>query len=150
MSSERVRGALLYTVFGLLLIGGAGWWLRAAPPTGEPPEIAAWRATVERKLPDAPGQADARTVVLPAGSEREELSNVANGSYLVSVICAGESRVRITLSSVGNDSGRGLACGTDPTPFVFTSGVAGQFHLSVNVADAGPVVLRWTLLRLTD
>jgi hypothetical protein len=147
---ERTRGALLNACFVLVLVGGGVWWFRAAPHERVDPQIVKWQASAERMLPDADNQADADTITLAAGEDHEVVADVGNGSYRVSVICVGGTgtTVRISLGEVGGDSGRGLDCGGDHAPYSFPVGVVGRLRANVSVGDSGPVVFRYSLVRV--
>ncbi|GGL02972.1 DUF6023 family protein [Mangrovihabitans endophyticus] len=149
MNVERGRGAVIYALAGGVAAAGVLWWFRAAPTIAPNPRAEAWRGTVERLLPEGPGRA-ANTVTLGPGAVREVSMQVSDGSYVVSVVCAGpaQSRVRVSVSTVGEDSGRGVRCGEDPLPMHFTLGLAGQFHLNLAADAGGPVMFRWALQRI--
>jgi hypothetical protein len=149
---DRGRGVLLYACSALLLAGGGVWWFRAAPHERVDPQIQAWRTSAEKMLPDAENQADADTIALTAGEDHEVVANVGNGSYQVSVICVGAegSMVRISLGEVGDDSGRGLDCAGDHTPYSFPVGIAGQLRANVSVGATGPVIFRYSLVPVGD
>ena len=66
MIEDRARGAMLYSLAGLILLAGGLWFVRAAPDD-EDDRIRAWRATAEELLPDVAAQAMAGAVVLSGG-----------------------------------------------------------------------------------
>jgi uncharacterized protein DUF6023 len=145
---ERARGAVLYACAGLLLAGGAVWWVRAAPRERVDPQIERWRRSAEQMLPDLEKQESADTLTLAAGADQDVVADVGDGSFLVSVICVGgaDSQLRISLSD-GDDSGHGLDCAGDRTPYNFNVAIRDQLRMNVNVGDAGSVVFRYSVLR---
>ena len=150
MIGARARGVLLYSLFAALLVGGAVWWVTGAPELTEDPEVAGWRATVLAQIPETENRAAAGTVALTAGTRRTLEADLRGGSYLVSVTCAGPGRVRVSFSTGGEDTGRGLECGARPSPVAFRVALADQLRLAVRVDSSGPVVFRWLAQRLTD
>jgi hypothetical protein len=145
---ERARGAMLYALTGVVLLGGGLWFLRAAPSTGADPRIAGWRATAERLLPDMPLQAMAETIVLNGELGTERTTPVDGGSYSLSMICAGTGQVRVRLSSTGNDSGRAVQCDDAPVVDRLRVAVADEFFMRVSAEnDEGGAVFRWRLER---
>jgi hypothetical protein len=140
---------LLYAATGVVLLAGAGWYAWAAPDTGEDPRVAAWRATVERLVPDQPLQAMADTVVLSGATSRESTTPVDGGSYTLTMICAGSGQVRVRLSSFGNDSGRAVRCTDEPRTEQLNVGLADEFFMLVSSEPDGPgrAVFRWRLDR---
>lgn len=149
MIGEPARGAVLYALTGVLLLGGGLWFLRAAPNTGADPRIAGWRETAEKTLPDLPLQAMAETIVLSGGGfGTERTTPVDGGSYSLSMICAGTGQVRVRLSSTGNDSGRAVQCGETPEVDRLRVAVADEFFMRVSAEnDEGGAVFRWRLER---
>lgn len=149
MTDDRARGVLLYALAGLVLLVGGGWFLATAPETGEDPRVAAWRATAEELLPDASSQAVAETIVLSGNAATERSTPVDGGSYRLTMVCAGTGRVRVRLSSVGNDTGRAVPCTDEPSPAGLTVGLADEFFMLVSAesADRGGAVFRWRLER---
>ena len=91
--------------------------------------------------------------VLSVGWTRYQdvLAEGGTGSFRVSVICVGGdgSSVRISLSET-DDSGHGLDCTGDPTPFQFNVSIPDQLRINVSVNDSGPVVFRYSLSRTED
>ncbi|MGX6603635.1 DUF6023 family protein [Micromonosporaceae bacterium Da 78-11] len=148
---ERARGVVLYACAGLMLAGGGLWWFRAAPRDEVDPQLERWRSSAEQMLPDIDKQESADTLALAAGTQREVLADVGDGSFLVSVICVGgdDSQVRISLGD-GDDSGRGLDCTGDHTPDNFNVGIADQLRMNVSVSATGPVVFRYSVLRVVN
>jgi hypothetical protein len=143
VTGERARGALLYAGAAVVLAVGGGWWLRAAPRTGDDPRISQWQASVERLLPkDARAQAG-DTLELPAGVDHEVVADLSGGDYVVSVVCEGGTQSQVRISLGQDDSGRGLACGTDHRADTFQVGLAGQLRMKVSVGANGPVVFRY-------
>ena len=104
MIEDRARGAMLYPLAGLILLAGGVWFAWAAPDD-EDDRIRSWRATAEELVPDVAAQAMADTVVLPGGASTARTTPVDGGSYTLTMICAGTGRVRVRLSTEGNDSG---------------------------------------------
>jgi hypothetical protein len=151
MVGERARGAVLYACAGLVLAGGGVWWVRAAPRDLVDPRIEQWQSSAQRLLPDADNQESAGTVALGAGADQEVLAEGGDGSFMVSVICVGGagSSLRISLSDT-DDTGHGLDCAGDPTPFQFKVSIPDQLRMNVTVNDSGPVVFRYSLLRTED
>jgi len=149
VTEDRTRGALLYSLAGLVMLGGGLWFFRAAPETGVDPRVAEWQETAERLLPDLPLQTTADTIVLSGDISTERNTPVDGGSYLLSVICAGTGQVRVRLSSSGlNDSGRGVPCSDSPTAEQLPVGLAEEFHLTVSAEPGeGSAVFRWRLER---
>lgn len=149
MRGDRARGVALYATAAALLAGGVAWWLAAAPGEEIDPMIAQWRLSAQRLLPDTPGQQDADTVAMAAGSDHQVVSMVESGKYRISVVCVGgsDSQVRVSLGEAGTDSGHGLGCSDDARSDQFEVGTSGQLRIHVSVSDAGPVVFRYTLLQ---
>ncbi|MFF5295479.1 DUF6023 family protein [Paractinoplanes globisporus] len=149
---DRARGVALYATTAVLLAGGVTWWFRAAPGEEIDPMIPQWRASAQQLLPDVPGQDDADTIPLAAGSDHQVVAVVDTGKYQISVVCVGgqNSQVRVSLGEAATDSGRGLDCSDDPQSDRFDVGAAGRLRMFVVVSDAGPVVFRYTLLRIAD
>ncbi|MBG0568944.1 DUF6023 family protein [Actinoplanes aureus] len=150
MSGERGRDAVLHLSAAFLLVAGATWWWRAAPQQTTDPRLLHWRLSTEQLLPDTGDQETASTLALGAGTgHEEEVPGLDTGSYLVSVVCAGDdgSRIRVSLGS-GYQSGRGVPCSGARTPEMFSVGLSGDLLLRVNVEEAGPVVFRYTLQRM--
>jgi Family of unknown function (DUF6023) len=150
VTGDRARGVLLYALAGVLLLAGGGWFLAAAPETGEDPRVAAWRATAEEQLPDASSQAMAETIVLSGNATTERSTPVDGGSYRLTMVCAGTGRVRARLSSIGNDTGMAVPCTDDPSRVGLTVGLADEFFMLVSAesTDAGGAVFRWRLERI--
>ena len=150
MIDDRTRGALLYSLAGLVLLGGGVWFFRAAPETGLDPRVSEWQATVEQLLPDMPLQTMADTIVLTGDLSTERNSPVVGGPYSLSVICAGTGQVRVRLSSPGgNDSGRAVRCSDNPLPERLRFSLADEFYMSVSgEQEAGGAVFRWRLERV--
>jgi hypothetical protein len=151
MVGERARGAVLYACAGLVLAGGGVWWVRAAPRETTDPRIEQWQNSATRLLPDTDNQDSAGTVALDAGADQDVLAEGGAGSFLVSVICVGGagSTARVSLSDT-DDSGHGLDCTGDPTPFQFRVSLSDQLRIHVTVNDSGPVVFRYSLTRSED
>ncbi len=151
MIADRARGALLYSLAGVVLLGGGVWFFRAAPGTGLDPRVPEWRETVERLLPDRPLQTMADTIVMSGTVSTERTTAVSGGgSYLVSMVCAGTGQVRVRLSTSGDgrDSGQAVRCADRPVPQQFRVGLAEEFHLTVSGELAeGDAVFRWRLER---
>jgi hypothetical protein len=142
------RGALLYSLAGVVLLGGGLWFFRAAPATGDDPRVAGWRETAERLLPELPLQASAETMVLVSGASVERNTPVDGGSYTLSMVCAGTGRIRVQLSASGNDSGRAVSCSDDPDADRVRVALADEFYIRVSVEDDdGGAVFRWRLER---
>ena len=148
MVGERARGAVLYACAGLILAGGAVWWVRAAPGDVVDPKIKRWRQAAEQLLPETGSQESSGTVALAANADQQVLADGGDGSFLVSVICVGGagSSMRISLSDT-DDSGHGLSCTGEATPFQFTVSIPDQLRMNVTVNESGPVVFRYALVR---
>jgi hypothetical protein len=142
----------LYATAAALLAAGVFWWVRAAPPGPQHSKVDQWKASALRLLPDVELQDSADTMVLAAGVDQEVVSDVGSGEFVVSVVCVGgeQSRVRVSLGDIGTDSGHGLDCTDDEPPDVFEVALADRLRMNVTVDDAGPVVLRYRLLRATE
>ncbi|MDI6103823.1 DUF6023 family protein [Actinoplanes sp. NEAU-A12] len=148
MTGERGRGAVLHALAALVFISGIWWWWRAAPRQSVDDRLAGWRHSAEQLLPDVGDQEMANTLALGAGTGHEEIVDVGQGGFLISVVCAGDdgSRVRVSFGS-RDDSGRGLPCSGPRTPEVFSVGLVGELRLRIAVETAGPVVFRYALQR---
>ena len=148
MISERRRGWLLYALSAVLLLGGAVWYFRSAPTAGSAdPRVAGWRDAAARLLPDRPSQVRADTVVMTPSASTDRTESVRGGSYRLTMVCLGESgRIRVRLSSSGDDSGRGVLCSEAPTPVEITVGPVAEFFLRISAEIEGSVaVFRWRL-----
>jgi hypothetical protein len=146
---ERARGALLYSLSAVLLLAGGVWFFRAAPATGDDPRVSRWRRSAAQLLPDLPYQVTADTVVMAGDITTERTANVGGGSYTLSMICLGDGgHVRVRLSSVGDDSGRAVACTRDPAPVTLTVALAADFFMLLSGETGGATaVFRWRLDR---
>lgn len=142
----------LYASAALVLAAGATWYTAADPGTGEDGRVARWRATAERVVPDLPRQAVADTVVLTGSATRERTTPVDSGAYTLTMVCAGTGRVRVRLSSFGNDSGRAVRCADAPQSEQLTVALADEFFLLVSSEPVDPAgaVFRWRLDRAGD
>ncbi|GAB1643455.1 DUF6023 family protein [Krasilnikovia sp. MM14-A1259] len=147
MTGERARGLQLYAIAAVLLAAGAAWWVRAAPGTGEDPRVPRWKDAAVRRVPDATPQVLADMVVLTRGASAQRETDVPGGTFTLTMVCAGEGRVRVRLSSTGNDSGRAVPCADRPDPVELTVGVAHEFFLSMTAETDGSAVFRWRLTR---
>jgi hypothetical protein len=146
VSVERGHGAVLHALAALILLVGAWWWWRAAPRPAADSRLIDWRHTAEQLLPDVGDHETASTLALETGAGHEEVVDVEQGAFLISVVCAGDdgSRVRVSL---GAGSGRGMRCSGSRTPEVFSVALVNELHLKVTVESAGPVVFRYALQR---
>jgi Family of unknown function (DUF6023) len=153
MTSARARGAVLYALAVVLLLGFAVWYVRAAPPGGPSadPRVPGWRAAAGRLLPDLPLQVTAETIVMSGGTTTQRTRPVSGGSYALSMICLGDQgAVRVRLSASGYDSGRAVPCRESPSSVTLTVGLADEFLMRVNAeTDSSPAVFRWRLDRAT-
>src|SRR4029450_12159771 len=126
------------------------WLVGARRGTCGSPQIAAWRETAERLLPDQPLQAMAETLVLSSGDRTGRSARVDGGSYTLSMVCSGiGGQVRVQLSSTGADSGRAVPC-REQEPGVNQGRVplADEFYMRLSAEnDAGGAVFRWRLDR---
>ena len=148
MRADRATGTTLYALAAVLLLAGGGWFVRAAPDTGESAAVVAGRATVERLLPDLPRQAQAETMVLAEGVRTERTTAVPGGSYALVMLCVGDGQVRVRLSASGADSGRAVPCAArEPEPVELTVGLADDLFLAVSSEARGPAVFRWRVSR---
>lgn len=151
MTSARTRGVVLYSLAAVLLLGGAFWYVRAAPVGGAnaDPRVAAWRAAAGHLLPDLPLQVTADTIVMSAGSSTQRTQPVTGGSYALSMICLGDRGVvRVRLSATGYDSGRAVPCAAAPSSVTITVGLADEFLMRVDAeTDSTVAVFRWRLDR---
>ncbi|MFC7534957.1 DUF6023 family protein [Actinoplanes sp. GCM10030250] len=152
MNRRRGHGAVLYAVAALVLAGGTAWWWSAAPRASGDPRLLDWRQNAEQLLPDAGDQSVASTVAMGAGSGHEMIADIpgGNGTFLISVVCAGDSGSRVRVSLGGDESGRGVQCSGARTPEILSVALAGELHMRVNVDDVSPVVFRYTLQRMND
>ena len=126
-----MRGLLIYGVATVLLAGGSLWWSQRPVST-----------------PRVPPEND--VVLLPAGADHQVVADAGGGEYTVWMVCVGGagSRVRVSMGSAADDSGRGLDCAGEPAHF--TVSVGGRLRMNVRVADAGPVVFRYAVVRPDD
>jgi hypothetical protein len=149
MSSERARGVLLCLLFAVLLGGGGLWYFQAAPDSTSDARVKTWRDSAANLLPDRPFQVRADTIVMPGDSRTERSEPVGGGSYTLSMICLGErGRIRVRLSTSGDDSGRGVPCAQTPAPVSLTVGLADDFFMEVSSETDGSIaVFRWRLDR---
>ena len=149
MISERGRSVLLYALFAVLLGAGAVWFVRAAPPGSSDSRVQAWRDAAVNLLPDRPSQVRADTIVMTADSNTDRTEPVTGGSYTLSMLCLGErGRIRVRLSSTGDDSGRGVPCALSPKQVLISVGLADQFFMNVSAETDGSIaVFRWRLDR---
>ncbi|PRX20231.1 DUF6023 family protein [Actinoplanes italicus] len=146
MSVERGHGAVLHALAALILVIGVGWWWRAAPHPAVDRRLVDWRQSAEQLLPDIGDHEMSNTLALEAEAGHEEVVDVEQGEFLISVVCAGSdgSRVRVSL---GEGSGRGLRCSGSRTPETFTVTLVNELRLKVSVESTGPVVFRYALQR---
>jgi Family of unknown function (DUF6023) len=152
VTGTRARGVVLYSLAAALLLGGAFWYVRAAPSsagTAADPRVAGWRAAAGRLLPDVPQQVTAGTVVISGGTSAQRTQPVTGGSYTLSMICLGDhGAVRVRLSGKGYDSGRAVPCAATPQPVTVTVGLADQFYMLADAeTDSAAAVFRWRLER---
>ncbi|BEL11018.1 hypothetical protein Q0Z83_092090 [Actinoplanes sichuanensis] len=147
MSGERGRGAVLYTLAALILMVGVGWWWRAAPRQSGDERLISWRYKAEQLLPDVGDQELANTLALEGGVGHDEVVEVEQGDFLISVVCAGEDGSRVRVSLGIGDSGRGVRCSGSRTPEIISVGLFDELHMRVAVESPGPVVFRYALQR---
>jgi hypothetical protein len=147
---DRITGAVLYAAAACVLVAGVVWWALSAPQVGPDPQLAAWRAAAERLLPDAEGQAGARTFLLGSDQPPEESTDVEPGSFELAVVCSGHGEVRVRLSVASSASGELVQCAEAPTPMTLSVQLADQFTLSVAPEVQGVAIFRWRLLRVGD
>ncbi|MCO8274441.1 DUF6023 family protein [Actinoplanes sp. TRM 88003] len=152
MTGERARGAVLYAAAAVLVVGGASWFFASAPPGRDNDQINEWRTAVEQQLPDTEDQVDASTSVLGGGADQSFETSVETGEYRVSMICRGgpESQLRVSLSQIGPDTGRGLQCSGDRPVYSFEVGLGDVMRLNIVVSDNGPVVFRYQVEHVFD
>lgn len=143
---ERGHDVVLHALATLILVIGVGWWWRAAPHPVVDRRLIDWRQAAEQLLPDVGDHETSNTLALDAGADHEEVVDVDQGEFLISVVCAGGdgSRVRVSL---GTGSGRGLRCTGSRAPETFTVALVGELRLKVTVESAGPVVFRYAMQR---
>jgi hypothetical protein len=149
VTDERARGVVLYALAGVMLLGGGVWFVRAAP-VEQSDDVAAWRATAERVLPDSSLQFMAETLVLNSGGRTERTSPVVGGAYILSMVCsAAAGQVRVRLSTIGPDSGRAVPCAAeDPDVERIQVALVDELYLRLSAEDAERgVVFRWRLDR---
>lgn len=146
MSVERGHGAVLHALAALILVVGVGWWWHAAPDPAVDSRLIDWRHTTEQLLPDIGDHELANTLALESEAGHEEVVDVEQGEFLISVVCAGDdgSRVRVSL---GAGSGRGLRCSGSRTPEIFSVALIHELRLKVTVESTGPVIFRYALQR---
>lgn len=150
MIGERIRGALLYACTGAVLVAGSLWWVKAAPRDAPGPQIEQWRLTAERLLPDADRQEAADTLALAASVDHEVVANVGTGDHALTVVCVGDQASDVRISLGVNDSGLRVPCSGENRPVSLKVALAGQLQMNVSVGDAGPVVFRYSVRRVTD
>jgi len=141
---ERVRRIQPYVLAALVLVGGGVWFFRAEPYLGEDVQVRAWRATVTRSLPDVQPQIDADTVMLGWAADREASVSVVGGSFTLAMVCAGTGKVRVRLSSSGNDTGKPVLCADQPQRVTMTMGLGTKFYLAMT-GETEAAVFRWRL-----
>lgn len=147
MSGERGRGAVLHASAALILILGVVWWWRAEPRQVVDQRLLDWRLSAEQLLPEVGDQEMVKTLALEPASGHDEVIEVEQGDFLVSVVCAGGDGSRVRVSLGQGDSGRGLRCSGARTPEILSVGLAQELHLHVEVETTGPVVFRYALQR---
>jgi hypothetical protein len=149
VTGERGRGVLLYTLSAVLLLGGGLWFFRAAPPSGDDPQVDAWRNRAAALLPDVPLEVMADTIVMAGDISTERNASVDGGSYTLSMVCLGErGQVRVRLSTSGNDSGRAVRCAGKPASVSLSVALADHFFMLVSAeTEGGTAVFRWRLDR---
>ncbi|MEU8815966.1 DUF6023 family protein [Actinoplanes sp. NPDC048796] len=161
MTSERVRGAVLYSMAAVLLAAGATWWLVAAPDDTEPTSPAQqWRQAAERLLPDVGTQEDGATLTLTPGAAQQISTEVPSGQYSVAMVCVGGSgsTVRVSLDSaesgfgdfsgVGGDSGLGMSCEQERSPETFPVQLTDALRMTVTAGQDSEVVFRYSLVHI--
>jgi hypothetical protein len=150
VTDERARGVVLYALAGVMLLGGGVWFVRADPKIEPSEDVAGWRATAERVLPDTSLQSMAETVVLTSGGRTERTSPVASGAFILSMLCtAPTGQVRVRLSPAGADTGRAVPCDAEkPEVARVQVALVEQLYLRLSAenADQG-AVFRWRLDR---
>ena len=150
MTSDRVRGAVLYAGAAVALAAGGVWWVHAAPREPVDPTLAQWKVTAARLLPQPDDAEAGDTVELGAGLDREIDAPVANGPHRLSVVCVGGSDSVVRISLGLDDSGRGLDCTGDKPPTRFDVALAGHLHMNLSVGGAGPVIFRYSVVRIEE
>lgn len=144
----RTHRALLYVIFGTLLLSGGLWYFRTAPEPGEDPRVTVWRQSAVEQLPDMPLQVAADTMVLTGNASAVRTKAVAGGAYDLTMICLGDGgQVRVRLSTTSQDTGRGIPCAQPPTQTTLTFGLDANFFMEVSGETAGTAVFRWRLDR---
>jgi hypothetical protein len=151
VTSDRARGAVLYAGAALLLVAGGAWWVRAKPRPAVDPVLARWSATAERLLPDPPEAETVETIELRRGVHRQVDAPIDTGAQGISMVCVGEPKsvVRVSLGVV-DDSGRPVHCTGAEPPTRFEVGLVGQLHMDLSLDGAGPVVFRYSVVKLNS
>ena len=131
MTGDRARGLLIYGFAAVLLAAGSLWWSQRPVDT----------RLEQRLLPES------EVLLLPPGADHQVVAAAGGGEYTVWMVCTGGagSRVRVSMGSAADDSGRGLDCAGEPAHF--TVSVGGRLRMNVRVGDAGPVVFRYAVVR---
>ncbi|MFF5082304.1 DUF6023 family protein [Actinoplanes sp. NPDC000266] len=161
MTTDRLRGVVLYSMAAALLAGGAAWWLVTAPDDTRPTSQAEqWRRTAERLLPDVGTQEDGATMTLTPGAEQQVSTEVPSGQYSVAMVCVGGvgSTVRVSLdnseggfgdfSGIGGDSGLGMSCEQERSPETFPVQLSDALRMTVSAGQDSEVVFRYSLVRI--
>jgi hypothetical protein len=150
VTGDRARGVVLYATAALVLVAGLVWWVLARPQARVDPRVEAWKASAEALLPFPIGLDGQGMVTLAAEAEHDAVAEVGDGEFEVSMVCVGGegSGVRVSLGDQ-NDSGLGMRCTDGWRPDPFRVSVGGQLHLTVSVGDAGPVVFRYSVSRVS-
>jgi hypothetical protein len=150
VNAHRIRGLVLYAGAAAALAAAGLWWVRSGPGPVVVPPLDQWASVAEEALPEPGGAEAAGTVRLAAGVDQDvQAENLDNGSHRVEMICVGDadSTVRVRLGSFG-DSGRGLECGRSRRAVGFDVGAGGDLPLHLSVGPQGPVVFRYTVVRV--
>jgi len=138
----------LYLLSVALLAAGAVWFVRGAPVSIPDPRVVRWRDSAANLLPDGPFQVRADTIVMNGNSSIERDATHGAGSYTLSMICLGEQgRIRVRLSSSGDDSGRAVPCSASPRTVSLSVALADDFFMAIDAETEGIAVFRWRLDR---
>jgi hypothetical protein len=142
---DAITGAVLSLAAVLLAAAGSTWWLRTAPAHEQRSQLAAWRVSVEKLLPDRFEQVAAGTVVIRADGASEVNALTRPGRHHLYYLCVGRGQVLIRLSSGGPESGRVVDCEDPPVVQSLEVGLANRFYLKISSGGASTVAFRWLL-----
>ena len=144
-ATARTNGVVLYGLTAVLLVAGAVWWFSSAPAVYVDPQMAAWRSTVELKIPERSDQVDAQTNILGPSQSGSANGETSPGPYRLVLVCGGRGQVRVRMSTSGDDSGRAVTCSDAPVPAELSVGLAGEYFVSFEAEVPQRVAFRWQL-----